>query len=96
MMPSRWESDLEGVEGLVVGDGGVLDAAGVFPVGVFGADAGVVQAGGDGVDVGGLAVFVLQDVGEGAVEDAGAAVVEGGGVLAEGGAAAAGFDADTF
>ena len=54
----------------------------VFPVGVFGAYAWVVQAGGDGVDVGGLAVFVLEDVRECAVEDAWFALGEGGGVLA--------------
>ena len=48
------------------------------------------------MDVGGLAVFVLQDVGEAAVQHAGLAVAERGGVLAERGAAAAGFDADQF
>ena len=46
------------------------------------------------MDVGGLAVVVLEDVGERAVEDAGAAGAECRGVLAEGGAAAAGFQAD--
>ena len=46
------------------------------------------------MDVGGLAVVVLEDVGEAAVQDAGLALGEGGGVLAEGAAAAAGFDAD--
>src|SRR4051794_30869900 len=86
--------ELEGVEGFGVGDTGVGDALVVLPVAVFGADAGVVEAGGDAVDVGGLAVVVLEDVGECAVEDAGLALGEGGGVLAEGGAAAAGFDAD--
>lgn len=55
---------LEGVECGGVADLGVLDAAGVVPVAVFGADAGVVEAGGDGVDGGGLAVGVLEDVGQ--------------------------------
>lgn len=55
---------LEGFQGGGVADQGVVDAAGVVPVAVLGADAGVVQAGGDGVDVGGLAVLVLEDVGE--------------------------------
>jgi hypothetical protein len=49
---------------------------------VLGADAGVVEAGGDAVDFCGLAVVVLEDVGEAAVEDAGLALCEGGGVLA--------------
>ena len=40
-----------GVEGLGVGDALVADAAGVLPVAVLGADAGVVEAGGDRVDV---------------------------------------------
>ena len=54
----------------------VLDAAGVLPVGVLGADAGVVEAGGAGVDVGGLAVVVLQDVAQRAVQHAGLAGVK--------------------
>ena len=37
---------------------------------MFGANAGVVQAGAAAVDVGGLAVIVLQDIAERAVEDA--------------------------
>ena len=81
---------------LGVGDADVGDSASVFPVGVFGADAGIVEASRDAVDVGGLAVFVLQDVGERAVKDAGPAGAQGGGVLAKVGAATAGFDADEF
>ena len=36
--------DAEGVDGFLIVNGGVGDAVGVFPVGVFGADAGVVEA----------------------------------------------------
>ena len=86
--------ELEGFEGFGIGDAGVFDAAGVFPVGVLGADAGVVEAGADGVDIGGLAVFVLEDVGHHAVQDTGFSLGESGGVLTEGAAAATGFNAD--
>ena len=55
---------LEGFERFGVGDADVLDAAGVLPVRVLGADAGVIQAGAERMDVGGLAVVVLQDVAE--------------------------------
>ena len=54
---------------------------------------GIVQAGGDRVDVGGLAVVVLQDVAEAAVQHAGAAEAERGGVVARLVGAAAGLDA---
>ena len=87
----------EGVEGghrVFVEAVGVGDAAGVFPVAVFGADAGVVEAGGHRVDVARLAVVVLHHVAVAAVEDAGLAVAERGGVVAGFRAAAAGFDAD--
>ena len=36
---------LKRVECLVVGDADVFDAAGVLPVRVFGADAGIIEAG---------------------------------------------------
>src|SRR4051812_20832907 len=63
---------------------------------MFGADTGVIQAGGAGGNVGGLAVVVLEDVAERAVEDAGLADGEAGGVVAEGRGSAAGFNADEF
>jgi hypothetical protein len=50
---------LEGFERFIVSDAEVLDPAGILPIGMLGADAGVVEAGADGVDVGGLAIFVL-------------------------------------
>ncbi len=88
--------DLQSGEGLLIRDGIVLNAAGVFPIGVFGADAGVIETGGDGVNVSSLAVGVLEDVAEGAVKDARVAHGEGGGVLAETASASAGFRAVEF
>src|SRR5208337_4490653 len=69
---------------------------------MLGADGRIVEAGGDGMGGGDLAVFVLQDVGVGALEDAGArageALMSGEarGVIAEAVAAASSFDADHF
>lgn len=52
---------VEGFDGFVVGDGLVFDAADFFEEGVFGADAWVVESGGDGVGVGDLAVVGLEE-----------------------------------
>ena len=76
-MPSCAGGGVVGVEGLGVGDALVADPAAVLPVAVLGADAGVVEPGGDRVDVLGLAVVVLEDVAEAAVEDAGPALASG-------------------
>lgn len=59
----------EGFEGFVISCGDVLNTSGIFPIGVFRTDAGVVESGGDGVDVTGLSVVVLHDVAEAAVEN---------------------------
>ena len=88
--------------GIVVGDGRIFGAAFVGEPGVFGADRRIVESGGDGMRSGDLAVFVLQDVGVGALQDAGARAgktlrsAEACGVFAEFFAAAAGFDTDHF
>ena len=86
--------ELEALEGLIVIDGDVLHAASVFPVGVFRTNTGVIQASAAGMNIGGLAVIVLQDIRQGAVQNTRTACTETGGVLPEGGAAPAGFDAD--
>src|SRR5262245_19989630 len=65
---------VEAGESVAVFAAGVGDAAGVFPVAVFGADAGIVETGGNGVNVARLAVFVLHDVAVAAVQNAGQAV----------------------
>ncbi len=78
----RLTQEGEALEGLLVGHGDVLGAAGLLVEGVLRADAGVVEAGGDGVRLPHLASVVLEEVGVGAVEDAGPAVDEGGGVTA--------------
>ena len=72
---------VEGVEGLFVGDGAVLGQALVVEVGVLGADAGVVEAGGDRVADGDLAVVVLQQVRLVAVEDTDLAAADAGRVF---------------
>ncbi len=87
------ESD-EGVEGFGVGGVGVVDAALVAEPGVFGADGGVVEAGGDAVGELDLAELVLEDEAAGALEDADGAALEAGGVLFGEDPLAAGFDAD--
>ena len=60
----------------------VAGPADVFPEAVLGADAGIIEPRRDRVDVQGLAVLVLQDVAEAAVQDAGPALGKAGGVLA--------------
>ena len=73
---------------------GVRHAAGVFPIAVLGADAGIVEPGRDRMHVARLAVFVLHHVAEAAVQHAGLAVRQRRGVIARLVRAAAGFDAD--
>ena len=60
---------------------------------MFGANARIVQPGGDGMNIAGLAVFVLHDVAEAAVQNAGRTVGERRGVTARFAAAATGLDA---
>ena len=59
-----------------IGDGGVFGTAFVGEPGVFGADRGIVEAGGDGMRGGDLAVFGLQNVRVGALQNAGARASE--------------------
>ena len=83
----------EGLHGLGVGDGLVVRPAGRGQVGVLGADARVVQAGGDRVRLLGLAVGVLQHEGAHAVQHAHLAGGDGRGVPAGLQAVAAGLEA---
>ena len=91
-----------GIERGGIGDGGVLGAALVGKPGVLGADGGIVEAGGNGMRGGDLAVAILQDVGVGALQHAGAragVTLRGGearGVFTEFVAAAASFDTNHF
>src|SRR3954463_1446978 len=71
----------ERVEGFVVGGVGVVDAVFVFEPGVFRSNGGVVQAGRDAVGELDLAVFVLEDVGTGALQDAEGTALKSGGVF---------------
>src|SRR5580700_3171107 len=97
MMPSVRERSFEGSG---VGDGSVFGAVLVGEPGVFGADGGIVKTSRDGMCGSDLAVFVLQNVGVGAVEDSGPRARktlmrgETRGVFAKTVAAAAGFNAN--
>src|SRR5690606_35620903 len=85
---------VEGAQRLVIGDRYVLDAADIVQPGVLGADAGVVEAGGNRVGVDDLPVVVLQQEGAVAVQHAGGTAVHAAGVLAGVDAVAGGFHAD--
>ena len=61
---------VEGFHALGIGDSDILRATGVFQERVLGADAGVIQAGGDGMGFGDLAVIVADHVGAVAVQHA--------------------------
>ena len=71
---------------------GVAHAARVLPVAVLGADAGVVETGGDRVDIQRLTIVILQHVAVAAVQDAFHSVGERAGVVAGVWAAASRFD----
>src|SRR6185437_11093240 len=59
---------------------------------MLGADAGIIEAGTDGMNVGGLPVFVLKNVGNAAVQNPRLSCAERGGMLPERTSAAARFD----
>ena len=73
MIPSSRVIRCEGAQRLVVGDPHVARAAGVAQPRVLRADARVVEAGGDRVRLEDLAVLVLHDRAERAVQHAAAA-----------------------
>ena len=85
---------LERLHGLLVGGVAVLGPAGVAQVGVLGADARVVQTGARWSGTPGLAVVVLHEVAEGAVQDPGRAGREPRRVAAGLDALSPGLDAD--
>ena len=85
---------LESGQRFLVGGGDIFDAADVVQPGMFGADAGVVEAGADAVGLGDLAVFILQQVCAIAVQHAGPSAGQAGGMLAGVDAVTAGLDTD--
>ena len=85
---------MEGLRGPGIGNADVLGTSDVVQVGVLRADAGVVQACGNRVGAGDLAVGVLQQVGAVAVQHARRAAGHAGGVLAGVDAVTGGLDAD--
>ena len=87
----------ESLEGVFVSDGYVLGPADLAEVSVLGADAWVVQAGGDREGLGeDFAVLTSDDKGAGAMQDAQLAMVERCAVAVGVQAFAGGFDADEF
>src|SRR6266700_6660865 len=71
------------VQRIRVGNMRVSNPAAVFPKTVLGADAGIIEPGGDRVNRRGLAVAVLEDIAMTAVQDAGPAETDRGRVLTE-------------
>ena len=84
---------LERGESFVVADVDVAHSAGVFPVAVLRADAGIVEASGDRMHRHRLAVGILQDVAVAAVQDSLVAEAERAGVIAGSWPTATCFDA---
>ena len=81
--PFRFRQHGKGVKGGPIVDGDVFHPAGMFPIGVLGPDAGIVQPGGDGVDRHGLPVVVLENVRKHTVQDARSAAAQRGCVPAD-------------
>ena len=71
-------ADLEHFQRFGIGGRDIFGALHVVQEGVFRADAGIVEACGDGVGVDDLAVIILQEIGAVAVEYAGAAALDTG------------------
>ena len=70
---------LKGADGFLIRDGDIFGPAGIMEPGVLRAHAGIIQAGGDGIHRGDLAVFILAEIALHAVEDTRAAGSHGGG-----------------
>src|SRR6266851_9999254 len=91
-----------GFESRLIGDGGIFGTPLIGQPGVFGADGGIVEPGGNGMRCGDLPIFVLQNVSVGALQDARSGASkslmrgEASSVFAEFSAAATGLDADHF
>src|SRR5262245_47598980 len=91
--PLELRAKLEGVERLLVGHGDVVHAAAILEPGMFGTDARVVEAGGDGMALEDLPVIVLEEIGAIAVQHAGPSAGHRGGMTVRDiEAVAAGFD----
>src|SRR3984893_2528844 len=91
-----------GFQSVLIGSRRVFGAMLIGEPSVFRTDGRVIEAGRNGMSCGDLAVFVLQDVGVGSLQNAGARTgealigAEARSVFAESVAAAAGFDANHF
>ena len=78
----------ERFNGVIVIHGDVVDAAHVMQHGVLGADGGIIQPAGVGIDGGGVAIFIGEHDAVEAVHHALFAVSDGRGVITHAGAAA--------
>ena len=87
---------LHGLKRPLVADVDVADSTRVFPVRVFGTDSRIIQSGRDRMHIGGLAVFVLQNVTVSTVQDPLVPEGQGAGVVARFWAASSRFDAGDF
>ena len=72
---------VEGVHSLLVRSRHIFSAANVVQISVLGADARIIKAGRDGIYGRDLAVFILQELGLHAVENAQATVSDSSGVF---------------
>lgn len=56
-------TELEGVQRLAIGGRNIVDAANIMQPGMLRANAGIIQASGNRMRLGDLAVFILQQIG---------------------------------
>src|SRR5258708_2455074 len=100
--PFNARDQARGIQGSLVGNGGIFSAALIGEPGVFGADSGIVETCGNGMCCCDLAVLVLQNVSVSSLKYAGARSGktlmrgEAGGMFAKFAAAAARFDTNHF
>ncbi len=81
-MPSVRASRYSSREGFCIGSGDIFGPAQIMQGGMLRSYRSIVQAGGDGVGQGDLPGIILQHVGIGTLQHAGAATTEARGVVA--------------
>src|SRR3977135_1851751 len=85
---------MEGMKRFVVGNGNILRSAGILEPCVLRADAGIIQPRRDRMRLDDLYLFVLDQIGAVAVQNAGLACTQGSGMLARGESESTGLHAD--
>src|SRR5947209_13798431 len=86
--------NLQRTQGLIIRGAHVFGAAAMLEPGMLGADAGIIEPGRDRMRGGDLSGAILKHVRKCSLQHSGLAALEAGSVLAERGAAAAGFNPD--